>query len=230
MKFVFKRAKVRQKQVFMLFLFLILYTPCVYSQFSNDDNDHLFLGGLVAGGNFAQVDGDNFAGYHKIGWNAGVIVYAKLAEHVYTSMELLYAQKGSKAAPNQLPKLANDQSTIIVDYRIKLNYAEIPIMINYFDKKRNNIGAGLAYGQLVRSYEIYKDGSGAVYEQDAKLFPFRKFDLSWVLNANAHIWKGLFLNPRFQYSLLSVRNAHNYITGRAQQFNNVYAIRLMYLF
>ncbi|MEZ5045784.1 MAG: porin family protein [Chitinophagaceae bacterium] len=208
----------------------ILYTPCAQAQIVVDDDEHTFYGGLIGGVNFTQVDGDNFAGYHKVGWNAGAVIYTSLGESVFASLELLYAQRGSRAALSQLPKMANDQSTVLVDYKIKLNYAEVPILIHYFDKKSNHIGAGLSYAHLVRSKEIYKDANGALYEQDAKLFPFRKFDINLIINANVHLWKGFYFNPRFQYSLLSVRNAHNYITGRAQQFNNTWALRAMYIF
>src|ERR1043165_9035546 len=54
-----------------------------------------FYGGLVVGANFAQVDGDNYAGYHRIGINAGGIVYTKFDEHLAASIEILYSQKGS---------------------------------------------------------------------------------------------------------------------------------------
>jgi hypothetical protein len=222
-------AKLVQKRLVLIILALFLYTPCVYSQYYDED-DRTFYGGIVAGGNFTQVDGDNFAGYHKAGWNAGVIVYASLMEHLAASMELLYAQKGARASQGQLPKLANDQSTVMTDYRIKLNYLEVPILLNYFDKRKSNVGAGFSYAQLVSSRETYRDGFGNRYENDAKLYPFRKFDVNFIVNANAHIWKGFFFNLRFQYSLVSVRNAYNYVPGRAQQFNNIWCTRIMYTF
>jgi hypothetical protein len=221
-------AKVIKKRWMLIFLSFILCTTHVKAQYGN--TDRVFWGGLVGGGNFTQVDGDNFAGYHKAGWNAGVIVYASIGQPVALSMELLYAQKGSRAGQNQVPKMANDQSTIITDYKIKLNYAEVPILLNYFDQKKSNFGAGFSYGQLFSSKEIYTDGQGNKYTQDAKLFPFKKFDVNFILNANAHIWKGFLFNLRFQYSVLSVRNAHNYLTGRSQQFNNIWCTRIMYIF
>ena len=33
----------------------------------------LFTGGLILGANFCQVDGDRYAGYFKIGINAGAV-------------------------------------------------------------------------------------------------------------------------------------------------------------
>ncbi len=224
-------AKLLQNKFLLLFLLSNLYTYCGYAQFSKDEEDErTFYGGISVGGNFSQVDGDNFAGFHKAGWNAGVIVYTKLADRLAVGLELLYAQKGSRAGQNQVPKVGNDQNTIIFDYKIKLNYAEIPVIINYFDKRSNHFGAGLSYSRLFRSSELYKDGTGTTFENDSKIYPFRKSDLSFIVNANAHIWKGLFWNLRYHYSLISIRNTYNPITGRDQQFNNVWSTRLMYIF
>lgn len=224
-------AKLGNYRLLTLFLMLYLFTPCAYSQLAREDEEErTFYGGLIVGSNFCQVDGDNFAGYHKAGWNAGVVVYTKLASHLMASMELLYSQKGSRAAQNQLPRLANDQSTVLVDYNIRLNYAEIPLCISYFDKKNNHIGAGASYAYLAKSKETYKDASGAVYEQDAKLFPFRKHDINLMVHANIHIYKRFFINARYQYSMLSIRSINNFVTGRPQQFNNLWSIRAMYIF
>lgn len=222
-------AKLSQMYLFAGLMILNLYTLPARAQ-SLDDEERTFFGGLTAGANFSQVDGDNFAGYHRVGWNAGVVVFAKLSGSFAGGMELLFAQKGSRAGQNQLPKWANDQSTVLTDYKIQLNYAEVPVTINYFDKRRNHFGAGLAYAQLVSSKEKYRDGQGLIYEQDAKLFPFKKFDLSCVLTGSAHLWKGFYMNIRFQYSLLTVRNSYNFLTGRPEQYNNLWCTRLVYLF
>lgn len=225
----YQMAKIAQFIISAFFLGLFLYTPCAFAQYY-DENDRTFFGGLTAGTNFSQVDGDNFAGYHEAGWNVGAIVYTRLMEQLAVGLEPNYAQKGSRAAQSQLPKLANDQNTILTDYKIKLNYLEVPIMLNYFDKRRNNFGAGFSYGQLASSKETYRDSGGNIYEQDAKLFPFRKMDINFLLNGNAHLWKGFFFNLRFSYSLISIRNAHNYVTGRAEQFNNTWTTRFIYIF
>lgn len=222
-------AKVKQNKMLLLFVLFNLYTLCGNAQF-DADNENTFFGGLALGANFSQVDGDNFAGYHKPGWNFGVVIYTKLANQLAASMELLYAQKGSRAGALQVPKYANDQSTIITDYKIQLNYLEVPILLNYFDRRKSNFGAGFSYAQLIKSKEIYSNEQGISFENDAKLFPFKKYDLNFILNANAHLYKGFFFNLRFQYSLLSVRNSYNYITGRKEQFNNLWCTRILYVF
>jgi hypothetical protein len=222
-------AKVNQFQFFFFFLLAFLFTIKANAQYADED-DRLFFGGLIFGANYSQVDGDNFAGYHRVGLNAGAVLYVNIGKPLALSFELLYAQKGARAGLSQLPKLMNDQSGVITDYKIRLNYAEIPLLINYFDTKKNNFGLGFSGAYLGSSKETYRDGNGAIFEQEAKLFPFKKFDLNLVLNGGAHIWKGLIINLRMQYSLASIRNASNSLTGRQQQFNNVVATRLMYIF
>ncbi len=222
-------AKVKQLMFFCLFLPAFLYTIPVAAQFG-EDNDRIFGGGLTIGTNFSQVDGDNFAGYHRVGLNAGAILLINLGKPVVLSMELLYAQKGSRAGLSQLPRLFNDQSGVMTDYKIRLNYAEIPLLINYFDQRKNNFGGGCSIGYLGTSLETYRDGNGAVFETDATYYPFRKYDLNFVLSGSAHIWKGLMVNLRMQYSLISIRNLSNLRTGRREQYNNVVATRLVYIF
>jgi hypothetical protein len=223
--------KLNQKAFVFLFALTNLFTFCGYAQY---DDDKIFYGGAILGGNFTQVDGDNFAGYHKIGLNAGLIVYAKLAPNVAASMELLYAQKGARAGGGQLPARAFDQSTVFTKFNTKLNYAEIPILLNYFDEKKSNFGGGFSYSQLVSSKENYATSSGAVYDKGAILFPFKKYDLNFILNGNAALYKGLFLNLRFAYSLLTIRGGGNrnpITTHQARQIsNNIWTLRLMYMF
>jgi hypothetical protein len=83
---------------------------------------------------------------------------------------------------------------------------------------------------LVKSKETYRDQFYNRFEQDATLYPFRKYDVNLQLNAGAHIKGGFFFSVRYAYSVLSIRNAYNYITGRPQQFNNLWTTRLMYMF
>ncbi|HQE11946.1 MAG TPA: porin family protein [Flavipsychrobacter sp.] len=190
------------------------------------EDPHTFYGGLLLGANFTQVDGDSYAGYHKVGLNVGGIMYARLAEHVAASLELLFSQKGSRGHKVQE---SGNVGEFIQKYRIDLNYAEIPIQINYFDKRRSHFGAGFSYSQLISSKEIIQTNLRSVGTDSLK---FRKADLNFVLGGNLHLVKGLFLNLRFQYSLFPIRTKENINMdfGRAEQYNNLFTLRLMYLF
>lgn len=190
-----------------------------------DDEYRKFFGGVIGGVNLSQIDGDDIKGYNKVGFNAGAIVYTKLDEHIAASLEILYSQKGSR-----LPSVVQlNQGEFITNYRIRLNYAEIPVLINYFDNSRkNNFGGGFSYSQLATSSESL---TIAPYRQiDLNQYPFKKVDLNIVLGGNLHLYQGLFLNIRFQYSLISIRNHIPTDTQDGSQFNNMWVTRLMYLF
>ena len=184
-----------------------------------------FYGGLIAGANFTQIDGDNYAGYHKVGINAGGVVYARLGEHLAASIEILYSQKGSRGHKEQ-----ETGGGLILSYNAKLTYAEVPLQLNYFDRRRSHFGAGLSIARLV---SVKEDGvfvpTSTPTNFDA--YPINKMDYNFIVGGSLHLVKGLFLNARFQYSLVSIRNDVPYpFAGRGQQFNNMWTVRMMYLF
>src|SRR5574344_2176752 len=73
-------------------LFLISVLFLINSAYSQR-----FIGSIIAGGNFTQVDGDMVYGYHKAGLNAGASVMLPLDAKFrwFATVELLYTQKGS---------------------------------------------------------------------------------------------------------------------------------------
>lgn len=187
-----------------------------------------FVAGLVGGLNFTQVDGDGYRGYNKIGFNGGGIIYLPFGYMenmpidgtLALSMEVSFTQKGSKGK-DPIP------NTGVLSQDIKLQYAEVPILLNFYrGSRKSGFGAGFSIGYLATSEELIDNGSGTVLKN---ALPFRKFDFNFVLAGNVHLYKGFFLSPRFQYSLISVRNNNSMYGGRNQQFNNVVSIRLMYL-
>lgn len=220
-------AKIRKFAAFILTGVII--TGLFNAAFAQSDYEdgQTFTGGLILGANFTQVDGDNYAGYHKTGLNTGGIVFANLAENFAVSMEILYSQKGSRAHQTQR---SNTGLFTILKYNIDLNYAEVPIMLNYVDKKRFFAGAGVSYSQLVGSKESVITIPDFPSTIDLTKYPFKKYDVDFLLGFGFKIVKGLYLNARFQYSVLPVRKDIYKEFGRAEQYNNVWAIRLMYLF
>lgn len=216
------------KSILVIFITLFVYGTV---QAQNPKNYYVeeprtFYGGLILGANFCQVDGDSYKGYHKIGLNTGVVAYAKLGPQIAASVELLFSQKGASSKGYQL---SNGGATLITKQNINLNYAEIPIQINYFDKRKSHFGGGFSYAQIISSSEtIEGTNKSIVYNSD--LHPFKKMDINLVLSGEMHLYKGLFAGLRFQYSMLSIRDDMDAEFGRAQQFNNVFALRLMYLF
>lgn len=194
-----------------------------------EEEERTFYAGPIIGANFSQIDGDNYAGYNKIGFNAGGILYAHLANKVAVSMEILYSQKGARGT---MSKTSTNNQFIISKYKTTLSYAEVPVQLCFFDKRKSHFGAGLSYSQLIAGEETAVVEPG-IYKPDFEKYPFKKMDINFILGGNLHLYKGFFLNFRFQYSLLPVREGVNNIPtgfGRQEQFSNMYTLRLMYLF
>lgn len=222
-------AKIRQFALHILPVFiLIFFSETSVAQRYEDDNElRTFYGGLLLGTNFTQVDGDNYAGFRKIGLNAGGIVYAKVGPRVALSMEILFSQKGARGHKIQP---ANSDTMFIHKYRIDLNYAEVPIMINYFDKRKSHFGAGFSYSQLISSKETVSTNPRYAITDFDKTYPFKKNDINAVICFNLHMAGGFFLNYRYQYSLMPVREKVDPELARAKQYNNLHVLRIMYLF
>jgi hypothetical protein len=214
-------------------LVLACFSSAAFAQEADDDEPHglyierprLFYAGLIGGANFCQVDGDNFAGYHRIGLNVGGIGYFQLPKHLAISWEILYSQKGAKS---DVVRYSNLDSTLILKYDIVANYAEIPLMLNYFDKRKSHVGMGVSYSRLVASSESSK--TSAPIAADLNKYPFRKDNFDFLIGAQLHLAKGLYLNIRFQYSLVPIRTSSPPGYAREQeQYNNTWVVRFMYL-
>jgi len=184
-----------------------------------------FYGGIVAGGNFTQVDGDSYAGYHNVGLNLGPILYAQFASKIAGSIEILYSQKGAHSTFSQP---STSKAFLITKQDIRLNYVEIPLQLNYFDKRKSHFGGGISISRLISSKETIETNPNVNYDPDK--YPFKKMDYNFVLGGQLHLWKGLFMNLRFQYSLVPIRKDIDLEFGRGEQYNNMWTLRMMYLF
>lgn len=71
---------------------------------------------------------------------------------------------------------------------------------------------------------------GVKSDLDFSKYAFKKDAFDFVAGAELHFWKGLFLNIRFQYSLIPIRTQlPPPAYARAEQYSNLWAVRLMYL-
>src|SRR5690606_39022291 len=186
----------------LVFLFSTL-APKVQAQYYNDSY-HRLTGGLVAGINTSQVDGDGYKGYKKTGFTGGGVLFLPFGDMdmpidatIALSLEVLYTQKGA-FGPDLIP------GTSFKSQRINLHYAEVPVQLNlYRGPRKSGFGAGFSVAYLGFSEETVERTNGPVIKDG---MPFKKFDFNFVATGNIHLWKGFFLSPRFQYSLASVRN------------------------
>ncbi|MEI7500042.1 MAG: outer membrane beta-barrel protein, partial [Bacteroidota bacterium] len=186
------------------------------------------LGAVSVGMNLTQVDGDEYFKFQKFGLNFGpmVILPFGVKRNWSVSMELLYSQKGSY----------HRGQTDTTTYRLKLDYAEIPVLFHFTDKKIISAGVGFSYGQLINFKETL--GGKAI---DTSYFAqpttgISNFDISVIADLQIRLWSKLWAGARYQYSMKSNRSVM--VTDpndpknpfSRNQYNNVITVRLTWVF
>lgn len=83
-----------------------------------------FKGSVVFGLNLAQIDGDELAGFNKLGLTGGVKLAYPIQDNIDINMEMLYSQRGS----NDGFGFGN-----MSDNYTDLRYLEIPVYANIMD-------------------------------------------------------------------------------------------------
>ena len=104
------------KKFFILLSLLLII--CIRSHAQSFD------GGLTAGVTTSQINGDGYAGYHQIGWTAGVFGRILIDGPSSWQMELKYSLFGAHSDAKELDYGLNPMS-------IRLHYVELPLMFRY---------------------------------------------------------------------------------------------------
>jgi hypothetical protein len=200
-----------------LIFFLIFLTNNAFSQ--------IFKGEIIGGTNLSQVDGDEAYGFKKYGLLGGVGVVMPVYKNWSLSLETLYAQKGSKLRPQFSDSLDGS-------YKLKLNYAEVPFMIQYTDRDVASAGIGVSWNRLVKVDE-FRNG----YQVDSVSILTKVFNRDdWMAFADVRVrvYKGLILNARYSYSIdkIATRTVIDSESGKPNVrnwYNNVWSFRLIYM-
>jgi hypothetical protein len=207
-------------------LLIVISLWVAANSYAQEEERKVFSGGLIPGANFTQVDGDSYYGYHKIGLNVGGTVYVHFTGTFGASMELIYTQKGSRA---ETVEESPYSGTYVSQYHINVNYVEVPITFHYIIRKYD-FEAGAAYARLVGSREwAYTD---IPINIDPVINSFNNFDIEYVFGAGRKLYKRLYANFRFQYSITSIRPLGSippgYSWGVDGQYNNIISLRVIY--
>lgn len=102
-----------------------------------------FKAGVRAGICGTQVDGDTYEGFNKAGLTGGLFVNRKLSDLFSLQLEMNYIQKGSR-------KPLDENNTY---YLMRLNYIEVPVLLQWHAGKLFDIFAGPSFGVLLNSHE-----------------------------------------------------------------------------
>lgn len=199
-----------------------------------DAKAQVFKGQVIAGINFAQVDGDEVYGYKKFLPNLGVGVMMPIGGNWDVSLETTFTQKGAKGIPSRLIMEYDN-------YDLRLDYVEVPVLIHYTDKGFITAGLGFAWGRLVGLKELEafynvenEDWDWTNTEIGINDNVFKKDDFSVLVDLRMPIYQRLKFNFRFQYSMAQFREReYTNMAGATRTryyYNNVLTVRLIYMF
>lgn len=199
------------KHLSVLIILMVFTGIAAYSQ--------AFQGGVLAGLNASQVDGDSYSGYHKPGIVAGGYVLTNISRTLFSGMEIKFAQKGSRKNPN--PKIGDQDK-----YIMRLNYIDLPVYLGVHTSERTSILAGVSAGYLMSGTEYDNYGKFQPEDQHA----FNKFDYQGFLGFRFKMTERLSIDLRGAYSLVPIRPQPG--TGLyywiSNQFSNVLNTTLLY--
>ena len=229
----------------------IAFTFCAF--LVQDVNAQRFIGSVIAGANFAQIEGDDVHGFYKVGFNGGLglTLPVNRKQTWQVSIEMLYSMKGSvkRCQPgyfnldNYAPSMFTDVDwSVPLDStkkcNISLDYVQIPVMVHYEETYSGcTFGLGFAWSRLVRAHEIY---NGYARTITARSGTYKKSDWSIIADISIRLYKNLSLNLRYEYSLVPIRLAQfDYLLNDPNSppvseihkyHNNMLSARLIYFF
>ena len=154
----------------------------------------VFKPGLIVGISGAQIEGDGYGGYDKIGFIAGGFVNTDLSEKLSTQFEIYYINKGSFDALH--PDKGDYNS-----FKVNLNYIEVPVALRYKQHKFM-IEVGLYLGKLVGTPTLSNENGEVFVNQ----YPFKSFDFGGLLGVSYYLNDHFILNLRSKNSLIPIRD------------------------
>jgi hypothetical protein len=176
-----------------------------------------FQAGLVAGVNMAQIDGDELAGFNKLGLMGGIKASAKLSDRWQAGIELLFSQQGAARS-------AKDPFLTVYD-NIRFNAVEAPVLITFSEWKLQ-LSTGLSYSRLI-NHRI-KDISGSDVSDN---YSIDSGSLNFLLGGTYYFDPQWGIDVRWTRGLF-VRDVRSAVAGgQVDQFLSYFiTIRGVYLF
>jgi hypothetical protein len=214
---------IRIKTLIVILLIIIGISPKVSGQ--------IIKGEALLGFNLTQVEGDEVHGFKKPGLNIGAGVLIPFKKNWDISMEVIFNQKGARQKPQYTDSLSNGH-VITGEYKLRLNYVEVPLMVFYTDKEFISVGAGFSWGRLVGVQE-WEHGN-RVESTTLTSGTYNKNDFNYIFDARIRIKGPLKFGVRYQNSMAKIRTREftdfSGNTWTRDQYNKVLTFRLIYIF
>ncbi len=171
-------------------LIIILFFPVFLLAQDDETTPGTFSASIIAGANAAQIDGDDLAGFNKIGYVAGGRVEVGLGSMWAISMDILYSVKGSRATNKEFSE----------DYDYTLSSVEVPVSFYYIDGNLR-FHAGLGFDRLVQVNNILISD---IDETELRAPFYRKNNIFGHAGATYFITDHIGLEANFGYSFNSI--------------------------
>ena len=155
-------------------------------------NSQKFYGGLQAGINGSQINGDHMSGFDKGGLLAGVFIDYPYSQRVFFTMELNYTEKGSKSKDGTMQTAGSWTLA-------KISYLEVPLFINYKLSEKIDLNIGLSYG--IKVGHKYFD---SLDNEEPNIDRFRSSDFGICGGGNYKLGNKFKLSLRAGASLITI--------------------------
>ncbi len=160
------------------------------------NNISIFTIKPVVGINVCQMHGDNAHGFHKFGFNGGILLNTRINQKTSFDFGMVFTQKGARK--NQNPTKGD-----YTFYRVNLNYIELPLLLNYKANETYFITIGPSIAYLINYQEDTERGNwNGVY-------PFNKFEFAANFGLGRKLKKNLLVEVRSTNSFIPVRGYGN---------------------
>lgn len=175
---------------------------------------------LLIGINLSQVDGDQLAGYNKLGLNTGLQINRKINESWDGAFEIRYSMKGARTVvtdPDLPPPL---------DLKLNYHYVEVPLLAKYSALEKFTFYGGPSIGINVLN-ERNENG------RQSEELELKLIELCVHLGGTYFLTDKIGLDLRHSYSLSSVRDVPIIVNsptwfGRAGWYNRLFTVGVVY--
>lgn len=176
-----------------------------------------FDGGIVAGLSASQVDGDNYAGFNKLGITAGGWVSRNISENLAGQLELCYTGKGAY--------FTDKDASPPIYHKRSLHYIDIPVLLDLFYRDKVVFNLGVAPELLVKHMLEDKDG----IDPDDPL-DYNTLTMSGIAGVGYEFMDRLTFNIRYNYSIIpmSPHESGQVYRWNRGYYNNALTVTLFY--
>ncbi|MEN8224381.1 MAG: outer membrane beta-barrel protein [Bacteroidota bacterium] len=184
-------------------------------------------GTIIAGGSLTQVEGDELKGWSQFGFTGGVGAIVPFGDKWGVNLETTFSQKGSFQKQQFSDSLTDE-------YRLRLNYLEVPLYVSYTDKDVMSFGLGGYWGRLLNAREEEHSGNQTPYIDSVQ---FNTDDIGFLVDFRVRVWQRLHLNIRYSQTVFNNIRERYYVPSdpnqqpfTRKQYNQVISIRAVYIF